>query len=381
MAELTMDRDKKLEAIKKVQLEIDKKFGQNTTMFGNVRMDVPLICSSGSLNIDIAMGVGGIPRGRIIEIFGPESSGKTTTALSIVAEAQKVGEMCAFIDVEQALDPVWAKNIGVNMDELLLSQPDCGEDALTIVEDLIDSGAFGIIVVDSVAALTPKAEIEGEMGDSHMGLQARLMSQACRKLIGKIGKSNCSVIFINQIRKVIGGYTNETTTSGGGALKFYSSIRLETTRLKADSTFDEDAGMSVAGVRVKVAKNKVAPPFKVTHVEINTGVNGYYGYNSFGEVLDLGVKHNLIKKAGTWYSLVSNEERMGQGRENAVSWLREHIDIYYQLRDKIFEVEFKENNAEIGSFDSEVKEPKESKKRRNQKEEEVSETTGEVEAK
>ncbi|MFW5738382.1 MAG: recombinase RecA, partial [Spirochaetota bacterium] len=289
--------------------------------------------STGSLALDIALGIGGLPRGRVVEIYGPESSGKTTLTLHAVAEAQKAGGTCAFIDAEHALDPIYARNLGVNIDELWVSQPDTGEQALEIAESLVRSGAVDMIVVDSVAALTPQAEIDGDMGDSHVGLQARLMSQALRKLTGTISKSGTSLIFINQIRMKIGVmFGNPETTTGGKALKFYSSVRLEVRRIE---TITQGADNAIGNkVRVKIAKNKVAPPFKKVEMEIIFGK----GISATGSLLDAALKYDLVQKSGSWYSY--GEERIGQGRENAKAFLESNEDIATaldaQLREKMF---------------------------------------------
>jgi recombination protein RecA len=283
--------------------------------------------STGSLGLDIALGVGGIPRGRIIEIYGPESSGKTTLTLHVVAEAQKKGGTCAFIDAEHALDPVYANKLGVNIDNLLVSQPDTGEQALEICDTLVRSGAVDVVVIDSVAALVPKAEIDGEMGDSHMGLQARLMSQALRKLTGSISRTNCTVIFINQIRMKIGVmFGNPETTTGGNALKFYSSVRLDIRRIGAIKDKEEVVGNST---RVKVVKNKVAPPFRQVEFDIMYGE----GISKTGELIDLGVKAGIIEKSGSWFSYA--EQRIGQGRENAKQFMKDNPKVAAEIEKKI----------------------------------------------
>ncbi|HOM88470.1 MAG TPA: recombinase RecA, partial [Spirochaetota bacterium] len=289
-------------------------------------MKVPSI-STGSLELDIALGIGGIPRGRITEIYGPESSGKTTLTLHVIAEAQKLGGIAAFVDAEHALDPTYAKKLGVNTDELLVSQPDTGEEALEITESLVRSGAIDIVVIDSVAALVPRAEIEGEMGDAHMGLQARLMSQALRKLTAVIAKSKTSVVFINQIRHKIGVmFGSPETTTGGNALKFYASVRLDIRRVDTIKVGEDAVGNRV---RVKVVKNKVSPPFRQAEFDImyDSGISRTAG------ILDLGVKYNIIQKAGTWYSY--KDERIGQGRENAKSYLDQHPDSAKEIEEKI----------------------------------------------
>ncbi|CAM5768681.1 protein RecA [Labrys miyagiensis] len=313
-----MDKTKALDA---ALSQIERSFGKGSIMRlgkGTKTMEVEAI-STGSLGLDIALGVGGLPKGRVIEIYGPESSGKTTLALHSVAEAQKKGGVCAFIDAEHALDPVYARKLGVNLDELLISQPDTGEQALEICDTLVRSGAIDVIVIDSVAALTPKAEIEGEMGDVQPGLQARLMSQALRKLTASIGRSNSMVIFINQIRMKIGVmYGSPETTTGGNALKFYASVRLDIRRVGAIKDREEVVGNQT---RVKVVKNKVAPPFKQIEFDIMYGE----GVSKVGELIDLGVKAGVVEKSGAWFSYES--QRLGQGRENAKQFLKENSDI------------------------------------------------------
>jgi recombination protein RecA len=323
--------NQKSQALESAILQIEKQFGKGSIMrLGDesAKMKVPAI-STGSLELDIALGIGGIPRGRITEIYGPESSGKTTLTLHVIAEAQKLGGIAAFVDAEHALDPVYAKKLGVNTDELLVSQPDTGEEALEITESLVRSGAIDIVVIDSVAALVPRAEIEGEMGDAHMGLQARLMSQALRKLTGVISKSKTSVIFINQIRHKIGVmFGSPETTTGGNALKFYASVRLDIRKVDTIKVGEEAVGNRV---RVKVVKNKVAPPFR--QAEFDIMYDG--GISRTAGILDLGVKYNIIQKAGTWYSY--KDERIGQGRENAKSFLDQHPDVAKAIEEKIKE--------------------------------------------
>jgi recombination protein RecA len=312
-----MDKTKALEA---AVGQIERAFGKGSVMRLGQQSAIQVeTISTGSLGLDLALGIGGLPRGRIIEIFGPESSGKTTLALHAVAEAQKLGGVAAFVDAEHALDPVYAKKLGVNVEELLISQPDTGEQALEIADTLVRSGAIDILVVDSVAALTPRAELEGEMGDSHVGLQARLMSQALRKLTGSISRSKCIVIFINQIRMKIGVmYGSPETTTGGNALKFYASVRLDIRRTGAIKERDEIVGNQT---RVKVVKNKLAPPFKQVEFDIMYGE----GVSKMGELIDLGVKANIVEKSGSWFSYGS--ERIGQGRENAKRYLVEHPEV------------------------------------------------------
>lgn len=311
--------------------QIEKQFGKGTIMRlgDNQAMDIESI-STGSLSIDIALGIGGLPCGRVVEIYGPESSGKTTLTLQVIAEAQKKGKTCAFVDAEHALDPVYAEKLGVNVDELLVSQPDTGEQALEICDMLVRSSAVDVVIVDSVAALTPKAEIEGDMGDSHVGLQARLMSQALRKLTGNIKRSNTLCIFINQIRMKIGVmFGNPETTTGGNALKFYSSVRLDIRRIGSIKEGDEVVGNET---RVKVVKNKVAPPFKQAEFQIMYGA----GISKQAELIDLGVKHKLVEKAGAWYSC--NGERIGQGKANAVKYLKENVEMANGIEQKLREM-------------------------------------------
>jgi recombination protein RecA len=322
------DKDRNI-AIESAIGQIEKAFGKGSVMklgTSGMNLDIQAI-STGSLGLDVALGIGGLPKGRIVEIYGPESSGKTTLALHVVAEAQKAGGACAFVDAEHALDPVYAKKLGVNIDELLISQPDAGEQALEIADTLVRSGAISVLVVDSVAALVPRAELEGDMGDSHMGLQARLMSQALRKLTSSISKSNCLVIFINQIRQKIGiMFGNPETTSGGNALKFYASVRLDIRRIGAIKDKDDIIGNQT---RVKVVKNKVAPPFRTVEFDIMYGE----GISKNGEIVDLGVSAEIVEKSGSWFSY--NEQRIGQGRENVKRFLAENTDIAKEIEDKI----------------------------------------------
>ncbi len=323
--------DNRKKALSAALSQIEKQFGKGSVMRmgdSGALHDVEAI-STGSLGLDIALGIGGVPKGRVVEIYGPESSGKTTLALQIIAEAQKTGGTCAFVDAEHALDPVYAEKLGVDIDDLLVSQPDTGEQALEITDMLVRSGAVDVVVVDSVAALTPKAEIEGDMGDSHMGLQARLMSQALRKLTANIKRANTLVIFINQIRMKIGVmFGNPETTTGGNALKFYASVRMDIRRIGALKKGDEVIGNQT---RVKVVKNKVAPPFKQTEFEILYGE----GISREGELIDLGVQQGLINKAGAWYSY--NGDRIGQGKDNVRNFLKENPDVARELDDKIRE--------------------------------------------
>lgn len=335
MAE-TKDMSEKLKALEAARLQIEKQYGQNSLMRLGAQNSLEGIevIPSGSILLDEALGIGGYPKGRIIEMYGPESSGKTTLALHAIAESQKLGGIAAFIDAEHALDPVYAKNLGVDIDNLWVSQPDCGEQALEITENLVRSGAVDIIVIDSVAALTPQKEIEGEMGDSVMGLQARLMSQALRKLTAIVGKSKCIVIFINQIRMKIGVmFGNPETTTGGNALKFYSSVRLEIRRIETiDGKGDEDAIGN--RVRVKVVKNKVAPPFRKVELDIYFGK----GINRYASLLDSAVKHGLVDKKGAWFT--KGDIKVGQGHENAVAFVEQNPEFAEELEDTLREMLF-----------------------------------------
>jgi recombination protein RecA len=324
----TMDKQKALDA---ALGQIERSFGKGSIMrLGQEEQAVDVeTVSTGSLGLDIALGIGGLPRGRVVEIYGPESSGKTTMALHVVAEAQKQGGTCAFIDAEHALDPIYARKLGVDLDDLLISQPDAGEQALEIVDTLVRSGAIDVLVIDSVAALVPRAELEGEMGDSHVGLHARLMSQALRKLTGSISRSRCMVIFINQIRMKIGVmFGSPETTTGGNALKFYASVRLDIRRIGAIKDKDEVVGNQT---RIKVVKNKVAPPFKMVEFDIMYGE----GVSKVGELLDLGVNAGIVEKAGAWFSY--DGQRIGQGRENAKKFLKENGHIAEDIEGRIRE--------------------------------------------
>jgi recombination protein RecA len=322
-----MDKNKALEA---ALLQIDRAFGKGSVMRMGQRASEEIeVIPSGSLSLDLALGIGGLPRGRIIEIYGPESSGKTTLALHAIAEAQKRGGTCAFIDAEHALDPGYARKLGVDVDNLLISQPDAGEQALEICDTLVRSGAIDVLVIDSVAALVPRAELEGEMGDNHMGLHARLMSQALRKLTGSVSKSNTMLIFLNQIRLKIGVmFGNPETTTGGNALKFYASIRMEIRRIGSIKDRENVTGNQT---RVKVAKNKLAPPFREVEFDIMYGE----GISKVGELIDLGVKAGVVEKSGAWYSCDS--QRIGQGRENAKQFLRDHKEMAESIERRIRE--------------------------------------------
>ncbi|MGO3299344.1 MAG: recombinase RecA [Pseudoalteromonas sp.] len=320
--------DNKQKALDAALSQIERQFGKGSIMKlgDNKALDIDAV-STGSLGIDIALGIGGLPMGRIVEVYGPESSGKTTLTLQVIAEAQKEGKTCAFVDAEHALDPVYAQKLGVNIDELLVSQPDTGEQALEICDMLVRSSAVDVVIVDSVAALTPKAEIEGDMGDSHMGLQARLMSQALRKLTGNIKRSNTLCIFINQIRMKIGVmFGNPETTTGGNALKFYASVRLDIRRIGSVKEGDEVVGNET---RVKVVKNKVAPPFKQAEFIIMYGE----GISKHGELIDLGVKHKIVEKAGAWYSY--NGNKVGQGKSNSIKFLKDNPEISDEIEGKL----------------------------------------------
>lgn len=325
--EIKIDENKR-KALESAVAQIEKAYGKGSVMKlgDNTHMNVETF-PTGSLGLDLALGVGGIPKGRIVEIYGPEGGGKTTVALHIVAEVQKLGGIAGFIDAEHALDPVYAKRIGVDIDNLYISQPDNGEQALEITETMVRSGAIDIIIVDSVAALVPKAEIEGDMGDSHVGLQARLMSQALRKLTGIIGKTSCTVIFINQLREKVGVmFGNPETTTGGRALKYYSSVRLEVRRGEVIKKDGEAIGNRA---KIKVVKNKVAPPFREAEVDLVYGI----GISREGDILDLAANDNIINKSGAWYAY--NGNKIGQGRENAKQFLKEHPDIMKEVEDKV----------------------------------------------
>ena len=354
-SEFQMEREEKLKALDAALSQIEKQYGKGAVMkLGDpsAQMNVETI-PTGSLSLDIALGLGGIPKGRIIEIYGPESSGKTTVTLHMIAEVQKRGGIAGFIDAEHALDPVYAKNIGVDVDNLYISQPDNGEQALEITETMVRSGAIDIVVVDSVAALVPKAEIDGDMGDSHVGLQARLMSQALRKLTAVISKSNCTVIFINQLREKVGVmFGNPETTTGGRALKFYSSVRLDVRRIESLKQSGEVTGNRT---RVKVVKNKIAPPFKEAEFDIMFGE----GISVVGDILDLAASVNIIIKSGAWYAYDGN--KIGQGRENAKQYLKDNPDICHEIEGKVrqhFGLQGSEQKPELGQ---EVAEKPESK--------------------
>ncbi len=366
--------EERLKALESAKLQIEKQFGKGALMkLGQSPQNEETdIIPSGSILLDAALGIGGYPKGRVIEIFGPESSGKTTLALHAIAEAQKLGGVAAFIDAEHALDPTYAKNLGVNTDELWVSQPDTGEQALDIAESLIRSGAVDIIVVDSVAALTPRAEIEGVMGDSHMGLQARLMSQALRKLTGIISKSGTCLVFINQIRMKIGVmFGNPETTTGGNALKFYATIRLEVRRVESINQGTD----SVIGnqVRVKVVKNKMAPPFKKVELELIFGK----GISASASLLDLAVEHNLIAKTGSWYTF--GKEKIGQGRENAKLFLEKNQDIFNDIESQLKKILFQSAKPPQDAKPAPVQEAKQEIKKERKPEKEPAENEGEDE--
>ncbi len=339
----------KLKSLETTISQIERSFGKGSVMRLGEREVVEIdAISSGSLSLDVSLGIGGLPKGRIVEIYGPESSGKTTLALHVIAEAQKKNGTCAFIDAEHALDPVYAKKLGVNTDDMLISQPDNGEQALEIADTLVNSNAIDVLVIDSVAALVPRAEIEGDMGDSHMGLHARLMSQALRKLTGSISRSQSLVIFINQIRQKIGVmFGNPETTTGGNALKFYASVRMDIRRIGAIKDRDEVIGNQT---RVKIVKNKLAPPFKTVEFDIMYGE----GISKTGEILDLASKDGIVEKSGAWYSY--NGDRIGQGRENAKTFLKENPEIASQIEDSIRASSQKEFVAEEENQDSVLEE-------------------------
>ncbi|MFN9731257.1 MAG: recombinase RecA [Pseudomonadota bacterium] len=340
-----MDENKR-RALSSALSQIEKQFGKGTVMrMGDKVNEAVEVVSTGSLGLDIALGIGGLPRGRVIEIYGPESSGKTTLTLQVIANCQRMGGTAAFVDAEHALDPTYAEKLGVKVDDLLVSQPDTGEQALEITDMLVRSGAVDVVVVDSVAALTPKAEIEGEMGDSHVGLHARLMSQALRKLTANIKKSNCMVIFINQIRMKIGVmFGSPETTTGGNALKFYASVRLDIRRIGSVKRGEEVIGSET---RVKVVKNKLAPPFRVADFEILYGE----GASREGEIIELGVAHSLVEKSGAWYSY--GGDRIGQGKDNTRLFLKEHPEMAREIEDKI---RAKLVNAKLGAAAAEAAE-------------------------
>jgi recombination protein RecA len=337
-----MEKNKALDA---AMAQIERAFGKGSIMRMGARPGDEHIevIPSGSLGLDLALGIGGLPRGRIIEIYGPESSGKTTLALHAIAEAQKLGGTCAFVDAEHALDPIYARKLGVDVDNLLISQPDAGEQALEIADTLVRSGAVDVLVVDSVAALVPRAELEGEMGDSHMGLHARLMSQALRKLTGSVSRSKCLLVFLNQIRMKIGVmFGNPETTTGGNALKFYASLRLEIRRIGQIKERDEVVGNQT---RVKVVKNKLAPPFRQVEFDIIYGE----GISKIGELIDLGVKAGVVEKSGAWFSCDS--QRIGQGRENAKQFLRDHHDVADSIEKRVRELSGVVANAMLSTLD------------------------------
>ncbi len=355
--EIKMDENKK-KALEAAMAQIEKQYGKGSVMKlgDNVKMNVEAV-PTGSIGLDLALGVGGIPKGRIIEIYGPEAGGKTTVALHMVAEVQKLGGIAGFIDAEHALDPVYAKKIGVDIDNLYISQPDTGEQALEIAETMVRSTAIDIVIVDSVAALVPKAEIEGDMGDSHVGLQARLMSQALRKLTGIIGKTSCSVVFINQLREKVGVmFGNPETTTGGRALKYYASVRLEVRRGEQIKKDGETIG---SRTKIKVVKNKVAPPFRSADVDIIYGE----GISRVGELVDIAAEQDIVQKSGAWYAYDGN--KIGQGRENAKEYLTTHPDIMQQIETKVREKLFAAPEEEEG--EEAVQEEKETKGKRTRK--------------
>lgn len=375
-----IDASKKQEKMKIIDASIstiEKQFGKGSVMIGNTKLEVPILCSTGSIKLDLAIGVGGIPEGRISEIYGPESSGKTTMALIQIANVQRAGGTAAFVDAEHALDPIWATHNGVNMQELLLSQPDSGEEALQICQNLIEGAGVDYIVVDSVAALVPRSELEGEIGDSHMALQARLMSQALRILTAKIAKTRCHLAFINQVRSSIGGYGNPEVTTGGNALKFYSTIRMEVRKTDVQKDKDGIEGQSSVKMKVKIVKNKVATPFKIVELDLNTGNNGLYGFDTYAEILDLAVDNNIIKKAGSWFSF--GEERLGQGKDNILTMLRSNDQFFNTIKTQVLSIMEQKNESIIGSFSSVTEVVNEEvKKKRRKKNDDVSDNLEEV---
>jgi recombination protein RecA len=352
------DQDNRQKALGAALSQIERQFGKGAVMrMGDQPREAIPSVSTGSLGLDVALGIGGLPYGRIVEIYGPESSGKTTLTLQVVAEAQKQGKTCAFVDAEHALDPIYAEKLGVNLDDMLVSQPDTGEQALEITDMLVRSNAVDVVVIDSVAALTPRAEIEGEMGDSHMGLQARLMSQALRKITGNIKNANCLVIFINQIRMKIGVmFGNPETTTGGNALKFYASVRLDIRRTGSVKQGDEVIGNET---RVKVVKNKVSPPFKQAEFQIMYGKGIYHA----GEVIDLGVQHKMVDKAGAWYSY--NGSKIGQGKANAAQHLLDNPEILNEIDGKLREMLLTPAPSKEAADNKEAKADKKAEKKEN----------------
>jgi recombination protein RecA len=358
----------------------EKAFGEGVVQFGERKIEpFPTVCSTGSLNLDLALGIMGVPKGRVIEIYGPESGGKTTTALHMIRECQKAGKVAAFIDVEHALDPIWAMKLGVNMNELLVTQPDSGEEALSMAEIYAESGVVDLIIVDSVAAITTKAEIEGEMTDIQMGATARLMGKGLRKLTPKIGHSGCCLVFINQIRMKIGVmFGNPEDTTGGKALKFFSSIRIEV-RNDGKGDVDDGFGQKVKNIKAKIVKNKVAPPFKVANLTLNTDEeNSVYGFDKYEELLGICVSKDLIKKAGSWYSY--KDERIGQGAANVAKWLKSNIEVYEELYKQVLNDINSTQTAIMESFSSKMQEEESKPTRRGKKEKEevVDMETGEI---
>ncbi len=372
---MSVDNEKSLKIDSLISL-IEKEHGKGTVQFGERKIErIPVISSTGSLKLDTAIGVGGLPRGKIVEIYGPESGGKTTLTIHLIRECQKAGGVAAFVDAEHALDPSWVTKIGANYKNILFSQPDSGEEALDIVETMVDSGVVDLIIVDSVAALVPKAEIEGDMGDSHMGLQARLMSQACRKLTAKISKSKCTVVFINQLRMKIGVmFGSPETTTGGNALKFYASIRLDVRQSEVTKDKDGEVGQTSKVIKVKVVKNKVAPPFKIAEITLNTNEDlKLYGFSREAEILDLAAKYNIVKKLGTWYSY--NDDKIGQGYDNSVRFLKENPTVCSEIYSKLEPLLF---NSEDTSFESELDKAMEENAEGKTRKRRTKETAGEA---
>ena len=372
---MSVDNEKSLKIDSLISL-IEKEHGKGTVQFGERKIErIPVISSTGSLKLDTAIGVGGLPRGKIVEIYGPESGGKTTLTIHLIRECQKAGGVAAFVDAEHALYPSWVTKIGANYKNILFSQPDSGEEALDIVETMVDSGVVDLIIVDSVAALVPKAEIEGDMGDSHMGLQARLMSQACRKLTAKISKSKCTVVFINQLRMKIGVmFGSPETTTGGNALKFYASIRLDVRQSEVTKDKDGEVGQTSKVIKVKVVKNKVAPPFKIAEITLNTNEDlKLYGFSREAEILDLAAKYNIVKKLGTWYSY--NDDKIGQGYDNSVRFLKENPTVSSEIYSKLEPLLF---NSEDTSFESELDKAMEENAEGKTRKRRTKETAGEA---
>jgi recombination protein RecA len=366
-------KEEKLKNLNSTMRSIEKKFGKGSIIIGHNYSKVPILCSTGSIKLDIALGCYGVPEGRITEILGPESSGKTSIALIMAANVQKSGGIVAFVDAEHALDPLWATKLGVNMDEVIFSQPSCGEEALELVEYYVENKIIDFGIVDSVAALVPRAEIEGEMGDSHMGLQARLMSQAMRKLTHKIEQSKSNIVFINQLRDKIGiRFGSPETTTGGNALKYYATQRIDTRKPSDSIEKDKEGvtGQTSFNIKIKIIKNKVATPFKITELTFNTDdKNGVYGFDNIAEIVDIAVEKNIIKKSGAWFSY--GEERIGQGYKNAVSFVKENLVVLDEIKKLVDKKVEEDNSPVIGSYNNiinqEIKEQEEKLERKVRK--------------